>query len=54
MESWAIAIDSHNEDRLEALIKMEVACRLGLESLRKLPPETQETRFARRLKLSAK
>jgi hypothetical protein len=32
-----------DETRLEALIKLEVACRLSLESLPKLPRETEET-----------
>jgi hypothetical protein len=32
----------NTETRLEALIKLEVACRLALESLPKLPIETQE------------
>jgi hypothetical protein len=32
----------NTETRLEALIKLEVACRLALESLPKLPAETQE------------
>jgi hypothetical protein len=31
-----------DETRLEALIKLEVACRLSLESLPKLPPETED------------
>ncbi|MGZ4418858.1 MAG: hypothetical protein ACXVRV_11865 [Gaiellaceae bacterium] len=31
-----------DETTLEALIKLEVACRLSLESLPKLPPETED------------
>jgi hypothetical protein len=31
-----------DESRLEALIKMEVACRLALESLPRLPAETEQ------------
>jgi hypothetical protein len=31
-----------DESRLQALIKMEVACRLALESLPELPRETEE------------
>jgi hypothetical protein len=31
-----------DEKTLEALIKMEVACRLALESLPKLPKETEQ------------
>jgi hypothetical protein len=34
--------DQPSESRLQALIKMEVACRLALESLPELPPETEE------------
>lgn len=30
-----------SESRLQALIKLEVACRLALESLPELPPETE-------------
>jgi hypothetical protein len=38
-----IAGEANNtETRLEALIKLEVACRLALESLPKLPAETEE------------
>jgi hypothetical protein len=37
-----MADERFDEIRLEALIKMEVACRLGLESLAKLPPETEQ------------
>jgi hypothetical protein len=32
----------YDEKTLEALIKMEVACRLALESLSKLPKETEQ------------
>jgi hypothetical protein len=32
----------HDEKTVEALIKMEVACRLALESLPKLPNETEQ------------
>jgi hypothetical protein len=32
-----------DESRLQALIKMEVACRLALESLPELPRETEES-----------
>ena len=32
----------YDEKTLEALIKMEVACRLALESLPKLPNETEQ------------
>jgi hypothetical protein len=40
---WVIADEAPNtETRLEALIKLEVACRLALESLPKLPAETEE------------
>jgi hypothetical protein len=40
---WVIADEAPNtEARLEALIKLEVACRLALESLPKLPAETEE------------
>ena len=35
-----MAKEEFDEDRLQALIKMEVACRLALESLPKLPRET--------------
>ena len=37
-----IAGEAPTETRLEALIKLEVACRLALESLPKLPAETEE------------
>ena len=33
---------SYDEKTLEALIKMEVACRLALESLPKLPQQTED------------
>ncbi|TML26711.1 MAG: hypothetical protein E6G26_11215 [Actinobacteria bacterium] len=33
---------SYDEKTVEALIKMEVACRLALESLPTLPTETEE------------
>jgi hypothetical protein len=40
---WVIADEAPNtETRLEALIKLEVACRLALESLPKLPAETED------------
>jgi hypothetical protein len=32
----------YDEQTVEALIKMEVACRLALESLGKLPNETEQ------------
>lgn len=32
----------YDENTVEALIKMEVACRLALESLPKLPDETEQ------------
>jgi hypothetical protein len=32
----------YDERTVEAVIKMEVACRLALESLRKLPDETEQ------------
>jgi hypothetical protein len=34
---------TYDEKTVEALIKMEVACRLALESLPRLPTETEET-----------
>ena len=37
-----MAEEQFDESRLQALIKMEVACRLALESLPKLPRETEE------------
>ncbi|MFL5982331.1 MAG: hypothetical protein ACJ74D_01090 [Gaiellaceae bacterium] len=36
-----MAGEHFDESRLEALIKMEVACRLALESLPRLPAETE-------------
>jgi hypothetical protein len=42
-ERRRIAGEHPTETRLEALIKLEVACRLALESLPELPPETEET-----------
>jgi hypothetical protein len=32
----------YDEKTVEALVKMEVACRLALESLTKLPSETEQ------------
>jgi hypothetical protein len=37
-----MAEEHFDESRLQALIKMEVACRLALESLPELPRETEE------------
>ena len=37
-----MATEQFDESRLQALIKMEVACRLALESLPELPRETEE------------
>jgi hypothetical protein len=37
-----MAGDHVDESRLEALIKLEVACRLALESLPRLPAETEQ------------
>ena len=37
-----MAKEQFGESRLQALIKMEVACRLALESLPDLPRETEE------------
>ena len=37
-----MAEEHFDENRLQALIKMEVACRLALESLPELPRETEE------------
>jgi hypothetical protein len=37
-----MAGEEFDESRLQALIKMEVACRLALESLPELPQETEE------------
>jgi hypothetical protein len=42
MESLSMATERPTESRLQALIKLEVACRLALESLPELPPETEE------------
>jgi len=36
-----MAGEQFDESRLQALIKMEVACRLALESLPELPRETE-------------
>jgi hypothetical protein len=41
-EIWPVAKEQSDESRLQALIKMEVACRLALESLPELPRETEE------------
>jgi hypothetical protein len=35
-------VERPSESRLQALIKLEVACRLALESLPELPPATEE------------
>jgi hypothetical protein len=43
MESSPMAAERPSEERLQALIKLEVACRLALESLPELPPETEAT-----------
>jgi hypothetical protein len=37
-----MAVERPSENRLQALIKLEVACRLALESLPELPQETEE------------
>jgi hypothetical protein len=37
-----IAAEVPDETKLQALIRMEVACQLALESLPELPPETGE------------
>jgi hypothetical protein len=37
-----MAREQFDDSRLEALIKMEVACRLALESLPQLPQATEE------------
>jgi hypothetical protein len=42
MESSTMAAERPSESRLQALIKLEVACRLALESLPELPPETED------------
>jgi hypothetical protein len=41
VESSPMAAERPSESRLQALIKLEVACRLALESLPELPPETE-------------
>jgi hypothetical protein len=41
-ESLRIAAEVPHETKLQALIRMEVACQLALESLPELPPETGE------------
>ena len=41
-ESPRIAAEVPDETKLQALIRMEVACELALESLPELPPETGE------------
>jgi hypothetical protein len=41
MESLLMEAERPSESRLQALIKLEVACRLALESLPELPPETE-------------
>lgn len=41
LEGWPMAEEQFDESRLQALIKMEVACRLALESLPELPRETE-------------
>ena len=41
-ESPRIAAEGPHETKLQALIRMEVACQLALESLPELPPETGE------------
>jgi hypothetical protein len=42
VECWRIEDGHHAEKKLQALIKIEVACRLALESLPELPRETQQ------------
>jgi hypothetical protein len=42
VEPWRIEGERIDETRLQAVIKMEVACRLALESLPDLPRETEE------------
>jgi hypothetical protein len=39
---WRMAEEQFDESRLQALIKMEVACRLALEWLPELPQEKRE------------
>jgi hypothetical protein len=41
MESSPMEVERPSETRLQALIKLEVACRLALESLPELPGETE-------------
>jgi hypothetical protein len=41
VEGSRIAYDAPDNPKLEALIRMEVACQLALESLPELPPETE-------------
>jgi hypothetical protein len=41
-ENPRIAAELPDETKLHALIRMEVACQLALESLPELPPETGE------------
>jgi hypothetical protein len=42
VEGSRIADDAPDNPKLEALIRMEVACQLALESLPELPPETNK------------
>jgi hypothetical protein len=42
MELSRMSREQFDESRLNALIKMEVACRLALESLPELPRETED------------
>jgi len=42
VECWPIEDGHRTEKKLQALIKMEVACRLALESLPELPRETEQ------------
>jgi hypothetical protein len=42
LEGWLVAGEQFEESRLQALIRMKVACRLALESLPELPRETEE------------
>jgi hypothetical protein len=42
-KSLSIADEESTETKLDALIRLEVACQLALESLPKLPPETEES-----------
>jgi hypothetical protein len=41
MESSPMEVERPSESRVQALIKLEVACRLALESLPELPPEAE-------------